>query len=158
MLIFNPVGVADRLRAGTLVQAAQARLMLVGMVCAAVVGQRSFLTYGPPSDFVLAGVYLSILIGGVWGCFRANDEGDGRAFVARYTCLSTPLILWFYAAYCGFWLGPYAIMRHRPAFSASAYATTMQPYARVFSLVALVAYFAAMRRLIRRAASGEAPA
>jgi hypothetical protein len=123
---------------------------MAGVVLPAILANlspRGFRTWGDAFYLML---YLTGMCAGIWACYRANDEGDGRGFVERYVCLSVPLSILSYLIYIVLFYGAYFLLRDRPGFGPAAFAQTVKPYAVLTGLALLFAYFATLRAYIRR--------
>jgi hypothetical protein len=157
MLLLSPARVALGLRTDTLSEAQKAGLVIAGVILTAVLGSlsapRGFSTWGNVLYLVL---YVAGMAAGIWACYRANEEGDGRGFVERYVCLSVPLTALMYLGYLTLFYGAFFVLRERPGFETDAYAATVQPYFGPIALALLFAYFAALRVYIRRVAAPSA--
>ena len=149
MLILHPRRVADELRNGTLSENAKARLVLLGYLPATVFGRGALSVVRTWGDFLIMFVIAAVAFGGFWGCFRINQEGDGRAFIERFMCLSTPVWVWLYIVYFGAYYAVFAVLHNRPGLGPTQFATTVRPYFMLASLATLGVFFYCTRRLLR---------
>jgi hypothetical protein len=97
---------------------------------------------------------LGVSIAGVLLAFRANEGGDGRAFIERYACLAIPLLVRMYVSYVVLW---YLLLILIPAARPMASTVAVwNPFAAVIQLLLLIWYFAALRTYLGRAAGNPA--
>lgn len=150
MLILNPARVAAGLRSGSISEEAKARLIVVGYIVTMLLGGRSLPGYRTWSELLLSAVYLGGALGGIWSCFRANQEGDGRAFVERYMCIGVPVSILVFGLYTALYYAAFFALRGRPGYDAASYATTVRPYFVLLSLLALAVFFLTLRRFIKQ--------
>ena len=155
ILLLSPLRVADGLRSGSLSETQKARLVLVGYVITLVLSGRSLAGIRDLRELIATGFYLVVVVSGFWGCFKANQQGDGRSFIERYVCLGVPLSIVVYGLYTLAYYGGFVVLRTR-GYDAVSYYQAAQPYFMVLSLVTVVVFFAILRRLLVRVASATA--
>lgn len=153
MLLLDPGRVAAGLRTGELTEAQKAKLVLGGFVVVSLLTASSASVPRTWGGVLYAVLYLACSVAGIWSCFRANEEGDGRSFVERYVCLSAPLSVLMYLAYVVLFYGAFFVLRHRPGYDAASFAQTVAPYFVLVGLALLFGYFALLRKYIKRIAA-----
>ena len=152
-LFFRPARVAAGLSSGTLSEAQKARLVLLGYIVNLVLGGRSLAGVHTLRDAAITAFYVVVVISGFWGCFKANQQGDGRSFVERYTCIGVSLGVLLYGGYTLLFYVAWWVLHSRAGYDAASYSSAAQPYFAMLSLVTVILFFAILRRLITRVAS-----
>lgn len=156
MLLLNPSRVARGLRTGELTELQKAKLVVAGVVVMSLASTLSGGEVRTWGSLLYYAVYLACSVAGLWVCFRANEQGDGRSFVERYVCLSIPLCVLTYLAYLAIFYSVFFVLRSRPGYDAAGYAQRVGPYFLLVSFAFLFAYFAVLRAYITRIAASPA--
>ncbi|HEU4881024.1 MAG TPA: hypothetical protein VFT45_02230, partial [Longimicrobium sp.] len=85
-------------------------------------------------------------VAGIWVCYRANQRGDGTAFVERFICLSVPVTIRWLVLFFGVWIGLVLIGRAVDRDIISA------PFARWYPLLMLPLFYAMLHQYVAAAA------
>src|SRR5512143_3980273 len=141
MLILSPSRVAAALRSESLSPEAKLRLMLAWVVVASLFGSRPLVGARSWTEFVLAVLYVAAMIVGIRRCFRANQAGDGRAFIERYICLGVPIAIWVYGSYAAVAYASAAIFRPPSTGDVATYPLALGAALTLLGFVALAIYF-----------------
>jgi hypothetical protein len=147
MYLWNAERLALALRAERLTETDKAKYLMVGALLAGLSPQAGLIGLRNITDAVQVGGGLAVTLGGIWICFRANQRGDGRAFIERFYCLFVPVyVRWlalYYAAWITLALVGEAVGRHGLPATAFGqwYSLLMLPllYALLYQYVALAA-------------------
>lgn len=89
---------------------------------------------------------VAVTVAGIWVCYRANQRGDGTAFLERFICLTLPVMLRWLALFFGVWIGLVLIGRtvHRDIPGGS--------FARWYPLLMLPLFYAMLHHYVAVAA------
>jgi hypothetical protein len=146
MYLWNAERLARALRAGHVTEADKAKYLIAGSVLSSMGGGsaisalQSRMTALP----LLGGV--AITVAGIWMCYRANQRGDGTAFVERFICLNLPVSVRWLVLVWGLWFGLVLIGRavDRDIPSGS--------FARWYPLLMLPLFYAMLHQYVAAAA------
>ena len=159
MDLWNPVRLADRLRADAVPSREQARYLILSSLLQLSLGRLSLLG---PREFLHPASLLTLLLGGIVAvvglrqCAAANAQGDDRELGTRYFCLALPLTLRLYA----FWFALAAVL-HLVVGSPAGVGTTLGAQWAMWAgslalwLFGLTWYFRALARYMARASGAE---
>ena len=100
MVIFNDRKLARQIRDGQLTERQQFPYFIALMLYVGVLGSAHYVAYAsdPPQPLTIYEPYLDVswLVASLLSlllCYRVNERGDGRAFIARYVCLGFPVMM-----------------------------------------------------------------
>jgi hypothetical protein len=146
MYLWNARRLALALRAGRLTEADKARYLIAGSVLSSMCGGSAVSAL--QNTFTALPLIGSIVVtvAGIWMCYRANQRGDGTAFLERFVCLVLPVTVRWLLLFWGLWMGVvligWTVDRSIPSASfARWYPLLMLPlfYAMLHTYVAIAA-------------------
>jgi hypothetical protein len=111
MYLWNARRLALALRAGRLTEADKAKYLIAGSVLSSLGGGSALSALQSMVTALPLIGSVAVTVAGIWACYRANQRGDGRAFVERFVCLVLPVMVRWLVLLWGVWFGLVAIGR-----------------------------------------------
>ena len=100
MIFFNDRKLARLIRDGQLSERGQLPYFIALMLYVGILGSNHYVAFmadppAPPTlyEHILDVSWLAASLLSLLWCYRVNERGDGRAFIARYVCLGFPVMM-----------------------------------------------------------------